>query len=157
VPNFRPALGVLVVLLLLVFCADSEAGRRCRRQRCGNNGCAIPCWVRWIVVNPCDYAGVCPPGYDCWCCSGVNPINCNTGSSGCDAGTLICVRQGSNIKPNCGKYDGRGYASQGCATGCVRLYAMVCDSCCHVLRFALPWETPDAYAPLRMLGSECTP
>jgi hypothetical protein len=33
---------------------------------------------------------------------------------------------------------------------------MVCDPCCHVLRFALPWECPNVYGPLCMLGDPCT-
>jgi hypothetical protein len=155
VRTFRPALGALVVLLLLVFCADTEAGRHCRQQRCGNTCCAIPCWVRWI--EHCGYATACPDGYNCYCCSGANVISCNAGSLGCDPNTLCCVRQSSNFKPNCGTYGGRGYACQEFTTCCTRLYAMVCDPCCHVLRFALPWEIPDVYGPLHMLGSPCPP
>lgn len=147
--TFRPALGALVVLLLLIFCADSEAGRHCRRQRCGNDCCGIPCWVRWFDSH--DYS-TCPAGYDCYCCSGTTVINCNSGTSNCSDNTVCCVKQGGP-PPSCGGlYGSRGCAGQGCTTGCRRLYAMVYDSCCHVLRFALPCECPDVYGPLWMLG-----
>jgi hypothetical protein len=157
VRTFNPAVGTLVVLVLLVFCADSEAGRFCR-QRCGNSCCGIPCWVRWHDVNDRATACISMPGYDCYCCpSGGGPaINCNFSTNGCETNTICCVLHGSGFVPNCGGYGGRGCACLGCSTCHVRLYAMVCDPCFHVLRFALPWECPLVYGPLRMLGSHCT-
>jgi hypothetical protein len=160
VRTFRPVQGAVVVLLLLLFCADSEAGRFCRQQRCGNNCCAIPCWVRWF--DSCSYGSygsyvyaTCSsiPGYTCYCCEGQQTIQC--GSGPCNAGSCVWVQVGSNWTPNCGAPGGRGFAFQGSTTGCERAYAMVCDPCCHVLRFALPWECPLVWGPLCLLGSPC--
>ncbi len=156
----RLALGALVVLLLLIFCSDSDAGRFCR-PRC-NNCCAIPCWVRWFDYDGHNF----PPHPDgsairagavhCFCCQkGSNrPMNCDGGTSQCIPGST-CQVNGDVPPPNmCGSggYGGGGCAFQGCTTGCVRLYAMVYDPCCHVLRFALPCETWQVYAPLWCLG-----
>jgi len=159
VRTLRPALGVLVVLLLLFACAESQAGRFCRQQPCGGCYCGIPCWVRWF-----DYDGHTPPpdpeGYaisrsylvHCFCCQGNKPISCDAGTSQC-TGSAVLVN-GNTPPPNMcgGGYGGPGCAFQGCTTGCVRLYAMVYDPCYHVLRFALPWEAWQVYAPLSMLG-----
>lgn len=152
--TFRPELGVLAVLLLLFVCADSDAGRFCR-QRCSNDCCAIPCWVRWFDIE----IGCCPiktmPGTHCFCCQiGSNyPINCDGGTNQCQGSSIVQVI-GDTPPPNmCGTgHEDRGCAFQGCTTGCVRLYAMVYDPCSHVLRFALPCETWTVLAPLWMLG-----
>jgi hypothetical protein len=154
VRTFRPALAAPAVLLLLLFCADSHAGRFCR-QRCGNNCCAIPCWVRWfdIKIGGCGIElGV---ETHCFCCQkGSNrPMNCDAGTSQCEPGTIIQVI-GCTPPPNmCGSGPpGREYAFQGCTTGWVRLYAMVYDPCSHLLRFALPCENWTVLAPLWMIG-----
>src|SRR5438552_1169420 len=84
--NFRPALGVLAVLLVVVFAADCEAGRRCRPQRCGNDCCASPCWI-----DCCSYTFP-PPGYECQCCQNMHPtVPCPPDTSQCDSGTVCYV------------------------------------------------------------------
>jgi hypothetical protein len=161
VRTFRPALGALGVLLLLVFCPDSKAGPRCwqrlcRQPRCSNDCCTIPCWVRWIN---CGGYATCPSNYDCYCCqigSSGPPVDCNSGTGDCQPGTIHCVLKGSGVQINCGNYGRQGCACQSCTEGCQRCYAMMCDPCCHALRFARPWECPHVYAPLNMLGWSCT-
>lgn len=148
----KPGVGALVVLLFLVFCADSEAGRRCRRQQCCNDYCVIPCWVRWIERGSHE-TFICPAGYDCYCCSGVNTIPCGSGE--CDSGIYCCVKHGSPYTINCGVLAAQRSAFQSSTTSVERLYAMVCDPCWRVWRFALPCECPDAWGPLCMLGTQC--
>jgi hypothetical protein len=153
VRTLRPALGSLAVLLLLVFCADSDAGRFCR-QRCSNNCCGIPSWVRWV-----DYDGHTPPHFDwriethCFCCQGTKSVSCDGGTINCTS-TPVFVSD-SNPPPNCGSggYGGQGCGFHGCTAGWVRLYAMVYDPCTHVLRFARPCERDwHVYGPLCVLG-----
>src|SRR5215475_8337743 len=103
VRTFRPALGALVVLLLLVCCADSEAGLHCRRQRCGNDCCAIPCWVRWF--DSCERT-TCPSGYYCYCCNAGQLVQCGSGNENCGGSRTFCWDLTAAHKPSCGGYGG---------------------------------------------------
>jgi hypothetical protein len=132
--DFRPALGAVVLFLLLIVCANSDAGRRCRHAPC----CDIPCWVRcW------DYGYGCPPGTKCKCYEGGQWVDC--AGHDCDPMTISCVKSGypDSAPGDCGG------ACQGCAG--IRLYAMMRDPCTGLARFARPCECPDGWLQLHYL------
>jgi hypothetical protein len=147
--------AVGLMLAQLVFCSDSEACWRGRRQQmcspcapvppCASPMTLIPHWARWIPRN----VPHCPPGYSCKCCSGGVLINCDGGAN-CDEGSMMCVKDGVSV--SCAQYHGSWVSDP---FGGSVLWAMNCDCTFHVLRFSLPWEVPDGYFPLRYLGREC--
>jgi hypothetical protein len=140
--DFRPALGAVAIVLLLIACPNADAGRRCRRAACCDTVCChIPCWVRVWDTESHFYAPACPPGTKCRCYSNGEYVDCD--GQVCDAMTIGCVKDG---RPHVEGY--RGGMCRGCK---IRLYAMMRDPCTGRARFALPCEVPDGWLQLHYL------
>jgi hypothetical protein len=90
----------------------------------------------------------CPTGYECWCC--VNGVfqKCPQYAV-CDPGTQCCLLIGSDLRINCGSYEGQECACQGGTTYPLDLLGMVGDDSTMKLRRAMPehGETPEIYGP----------
>jgi hypothetical protein len=150
--------SVISVVLILLFCPESEACKLigCRKN-CGDGSIRIPSWASYIDGPSRDiYSGECncaPGSGKCYCCqSGGGSAIVGPGVQ-CDKNSCVLVPPGGS-PPLCAKMRAcpQSYltstldqTSKLNSCNANRSYAMVCDSCTHEYRFALPREVRKAF------------
>jgi hypothetical protein len=146
----------VALLLILIFCGDSEACWRRRLRPMCRSGCGVPpCRVSgcargippWVtILDSTDPTACKKAGKVCWCCApGDGPTS--TGCSTCEQ----CIPSNQNPTITCPKCEIRTPYDH-------LLFAMVCDGRTGRLRFAYPWEVVPGvvgYYRLKFLGMPC--
>jgi hypothetical protein len=151
-PLTAPVAAMLFVLILSTNSDASWRRRNCHRCEVCNpmpicnpipTDNPIPSWARSIDPRTVQHID----GFSCWCCENGTWIQ--TEIRNCPSNIVACVLGPGPPDTRCpGVIHNRSADPM--------LYAMVCDSRDHVLRFALPSEKIAGYYSLPLLGQPCS-